>query len=92
MINIFFIFFFLKPHLSYIPDDRTFTTGIMAGVVGVVIIGGVANTAIAATGKYVQNGTLIFYAGFARYENIELFFTFFFRLPISQYLVSWWVF
>ena len=39
----------------------------MAGVVGVAIIGGLANTAIAATGKSVSNGTLIFYAGFASF-------------------------
>ena len=52
--------------LTYIQEDEKFTTGVMAGVVGVAIIGGLANTAIAATGKSVSNGTLIFYAGFAR--------------------------
>jgi len=57
-----------KPHLlTYIQEDEKFTTGVMAGVVGVAIIGGLANTAIAATGKSVSNGTLIFYAGFASF-------------------------
>ena len=52
--------------VNYAPDDGNFTTGLMAGIVGVAIIGGLANTAIAATGKFVYNGTMIFYAGFAR--------------------------
>ena len=61
------IFNNFQPHLlTYIQEDEKFTTGVMAGVVGVAIIGGLANTAIAATGKSVSNGTLIFYAGFAR--------------------------
>ena len=61
------IYYDFQPHLlTYIQEDEKFTTGVMAGVVGVAIIGGLANTAIAATGKSVSNGTLIFYAGFAR--------------------------
>lgn len=36
----------------------------LSGIVGVAIIGGLANTAIAATGSTVNNGILIFYSGF----------------------------
>ena len=58
--------------MNYAPDDGNFTTGLMAGIVGVAIIGGLANTAIAATGKFVYNGTMIFYAGFARWVHLNL--------------------
>ena len=38
----------------------------LAGIVGVTLIGGLSNVSIAVTGTFVQNGILIFYGGFAR--------------------------
>lgn len=42
------------------------TIGMLAGILGVSILGGLANIAISATGSSVSNGLLIFYSGFAR--------------------------
>ena len=42
------------------------TVGMLAGIVGVTLIGGLSNVSIAVTGPFVYNGILIFYGGFAR--------------------------
>ena len=57
-------------HLWYYSLRRftgNVTVGMLAGIVGVTLIGGLSNVSIAVTGTFVQNGILIFYGGFARY-------------------------
>ena len=39
----------------------------LAGIVGVTLIGGLSNVSIAVTGPFVHNGILIFYGGFASF-------------------------
>ena len=48
-------------------EDGNFTIGMLSGIVGVALVGGVANTAIAVTSSSVFNGILIFYGGFASF-------------------------
>eukprot|EP00093_Oithona_nana_P007890 07890.XXX_346272_342114_1 [CDS] Oithona nana genome sequencing. len=43
------------------------TVGMLAGIVGVTLIGGLSNVSIAVTGPFVHNGILIFYGGFASF-------------------------
>ena len=59
---------------GYDPDDPKRTIGMLAGVLGVTILGGLANVAISATGHQIGNGLLIFYGGFARFSlNLILY-------------------
>jgi len=53
--------------LNHEEENGNFTIGMLAGIVGVAMVGGVANAAVAATGSVVYNGTLIFYGGFASF-------------------------
>ncbi len=47
--------------------DNRITIGMLAGVLGVAILGGLANVAVSATSQSIGNGLLIFYGGFARF-------------------------
>ena len=51
--------------INIVKEDGNLTIGMLAGVVGVALVGGLGNVAIAVTESAVHNGILIFYGGFA---------------------------